>query len=72
MFTEVMVIVMSPQRLAELETTSVGEPGGGAGTWFVSEMLSVSPGLRCKVGPCNPVGVVKQNSVLPAESTPVK
>jgi hypothetical protein len=72
MFTEVIVMVTSPHLFDELETTSVGDPGGGAGTRFVKEMLRVSPGRRRSVGFCKPVGVVKQNNVRPAESTLVK
>ena len=51
------------------DTTSVGEPGGGAGFRLVTERLSVSPGQTCKVGDCNPSGVTKQKSVRLALST---
>jgi hypothetical protein len=45
MLSEVMVIVASPHWFEGFDTTSVGEPRGVGGTWFVTVTLSVSPGF---------------------------
>ena len=66
-----IVIVTSPHASYPFDTISVGDPGGGFGLELLADRLSVSPGLRCKVGDSNPSGVTKQNSVRPTSSTVV-
>jgi len=42
--------VESPQGFDGFDTTSVGEPGGAGGFRLVTAIISVSPGLTCRLG----------------------